>query len=53
MPYPTGKLLHLREYSPFIGKWLANYIAVAIRFASIPMPLYVAIFQYACKLIAD
>ncbi len=48
-----AKLLQLREYRPFIGKWLANNFTVVIRYASVPMPLHAAIFPHACKLIAD
>ncbi len=51
------KLLQLREYRPFIGKWLANNLdvrnLVVIRYASVPPALHAAICPHTCKLIAD
>ncbi len=54
MPYPTGKIIaDERVQAVYWLYQLSNHVAVAIRYASVLMPLHAAVCPHACKLTAD
>ncbi len=54
MPYPNGKIIAAeRVQAVYWLHRLANYVAVAIRYARVAVLLHAAICPHACKLIAD
>ncbi len=54
MPYQKYKIISAeRVHAVYCLEPLSNHVVVAIRYASVSMPLQVAICPHACKRIAD